>query len=469
MGDRTTSPEELTVAVVDDDARIGWTVATILKGVGFAVRTYTDPERCLAELSAAPVDILITDLQMPGMDGLDLLARVKAAQPQTEVVMLTGEADKSVAIQALKAGAYDFFEKPVDAAELVETIRKTARYQALLRERNLLAQQLSMVSEDEARRWGIHAFVGASEPVRKMLRSVRLLQASPNTSVLITGESGTGKELVARAIHFGSTRVDKPFVPVNGSAVPGDLAESLLFGHVKGAFTGAAGDKQGCFQAADGGTIFLDEVGDMSAAVQAKLLRVLEDGMVTPVGGTVGRHVDVRVLAATNADLERRISAGAFRSDLLYRLAGYTIELPPLRQREEDVPLLVEHFTRVFAAEMGFGAPAFSPEAMTALRKHPFPGNVRELRNLVERALLETGGGEVQPQHLHFLHVPVEKDAERPVAGQPPGDLPLNLRKAETMLIRKAVAQADGNMAAAARLLGINRTKLYRKLAAIGV
>jgi DNA-binding NtrC family response regulator len=273
---------------------------------------------------------------------------------------------------------------------------------------------------------------------------------------------------VARAIHFGGTRSSHPFVPINCCAVSTDLAESMLFGHVRGAFTGAISDKRGCFDMADKGTLFLDEIGDMSPILQTKLLRVLEDGVVVPVGKTEGHSVDVRVIASTNVDLKARIASGAFRLDLYHRLAGFMIVVPSLHDRAEDIPWLAGHFMEVLAREMGLACPGISAEALSVLSSQSFPGNVRQLRNVIEQALIQSAGGEIQPQHLRLESVSVGRAAPADAStADVPLDLPLNLQKAERLLVKKAMAKTNGNVSAAAKLLGIPRTRLYRKLAAL--
>ncbi len=468
------------VACVDDDPRIVRTVAAIVKRMGCVVDAYTDPQECWLKLEQHPVDIVMTDLDMPEVDGITLMKRIRAKWPDTDVIIITGNADKTVAIQALRLGAFDFFEKPVNSDELVETIKRTMKYRALVKERDRFSDQVSFLSNQQAKRWGISAFVGKSDSIQNVVAEISKLHRASSTSVLVTGESGTGKELVARAIHYGGARATRPFIPVNCSAIPSELVESTLFGHVKGAFTGAIGDKKGAFVLADGGTLFMDEIGDMPPEMQTKLLRVLEDGVVVPVGGTREQQVDVRVVAATNADLQQHIANGSFRSDLFFRIAGYTMELPPLRNRTNDVPLLARHFAESLSDEMGFPAPDFSDAAMVLLQAHPFPGNVRELKNLVERALIECEGAMIEPEHLRFLPgmhghnqastPPIEGDS--PAVNLPDkgaaSELPLNLQNAEKLLISRAMAEANGNVSAAARSLGINRTKLYRKLAAGG-
>ena len=449
----------ISIMIVDDEPSIRRAVSYYLQRMGYDVRAYDSGPECLDAFEDQPADIVITDLRMPQTDGLDVLRRVKDIAPSTEVIIVTAYADKKAAIEALRAGAYNFFEKPIILDELGEAIRRTAHYQTILRERDHLAEQLSIVSNREAERWGIEGFVGKSKTIRHLLRDIRRLQQTDATNVLITGESGTGKELIARAIHFGSARARGPFIPVNCSAIPGELAESAFFGHAQGAFTGAAANREGYFVLADGGTLFLDEIGDMPPQVQVKLLRVLEDGVVMPVGTGWSKQVDVRILAATNADMRTRIAEGTFRQDLYYRLARFTVEIPSLREHDEDIPLLAYHFVKMFATEMGLNPPPLSPEVIDALKSHNFPGNVRELKNIIERGLIESGGAEIQPRHLHFPE-PIRMSSV-PTAF----DLPLNIEQAEASLIKRALAQAGGNMAAAARLLGINRTKLYRKLA----
>jgi DNA-binding NtrC family response regulator len=464
------------VACVDDDPRIVRTVAAIVKRVGCVVDAYTDPQECWLALEQYPVDILLTDLDMPEVDGITLMKRIRGKWPQTDVIIITGNADKTVAIQALRLGAFDFFEKPINSDELIETIKRTMRYRAVVQERDRYADQVSFLSSQQAKRWGINAFIGKSTSTKCVIAEIKKLHRAAGTSVLVTGESGTGKELVARAIHYGGARATRPFIPVNCSAIPSELVESTLFGHVKGAFTGAVSDKKGAFGLADGGTLFMDEIGDMPPEMQTKLLRVLEDGVVVPVGGAREQRVDVRVVAATNADLQQRIADGGFRSDLFFRIAGYTMQLPPLRERPDDIPLLARHFAETLSAEMGFAAPDFSKEAMALLKAHPFPGNIRELKNLVERALIECEGITIEPAHLRFVSggsvqrqlqpTPATADATGglPAGGAEPV-IPLNLQDAEKILISRAMTEAEGNVSEAARILGINRTKLYRMLA----
>lgn len=454
----------ISIMVVDDDNPTRRLIALHLTGEGFSVRGYDDGPEFLKMFHKEPSDIVILDIHLPSTDGLTLLKNVKEESPSTEVIMITGLADKANALAALRLGAFDMFEKPVHADQLSATIRRTVRYQTAMRERERLTAQVEFMAKRESQKWGLDGFIGRSSAIASAIDSVRRLQTIDKTPVLITGESGTGKELIARAIHYGGTRATRPFVPVNCSAIQDTLAESMLFGHVRGAFTGAAGDRKGCFELADHGTLFLDEIGDMHPDVQAKLLRVLEDETITPVGGTAQRKVDVRILAATNADLKEKVSSGAFRRDLYYRLAHYTVALPPLSARLDDLPELIEHFVSSLASDMAIAPPKVSPDFVDILRRYPFPGNIRELRNIVERAMIESGGAQIAAAHLRGLTgIP---DAPPGVAGQLSVEaLPLNLREAETILVERAVRQAGSNMAKAARLLGVSRTRLYRLVA----
>jgi DNA-binding NtrC family response regulator len=363
---------------------------------------------------------------MPEMDGYETCRRLKE-RPETQhipVIFITARDEPQSILQGFQAGGLDYVTKPFQTEEVlvrvathlkihllaIELRRKNAQLQAEIEQRRKVEAalqtadaQISFFSERDAQRWGLAGFVGQSQTIAAIVRDIRRLQSFPATSVMITGESGTGKELIARAIHYGSSLSRGPFIPVNCSAVPSELAESSFFGHKKGAFSGATADYAGYFEQAHGGTLFLDEVGDMPLGLQAKLLRVLEDGVIVPVGATQSKKTEVRVLAATNADLQADVAEGRFRSDLFFRLARFTIDVPPLRARPEDIPPLAEHFLRLFAAEMGVARSMLTPEATAALKRHPFPGNVRELKNLVERALIESGGGDITPAHLRFV------------------------------------------------------------------
>jgi len=404
---------------------------------------------------------------MPEMSGLEVLEQLKQISGMTSVIMLTAFADKTIALRALKLGAFDFFEKPVSCDDLMAAITRTAAYQQLLKQKHQLEKQVEAFSKQNAEAWGEYHVVGCSPAVEKIKDSLRTLQQErQRIHVLVSGESGTGKDLIARVIHFGGARKEGPFVPVNCCALPEQLAESLLFGHIKGAFTGASRDVEGAFDQADGGTLFLDEIGDMPLTLQPKLLRVLEDGVVVPVGQSKGHKVDVCIVSATNASLEDKVARGQFRQDLYYRLCGYVLHLPPLRERRDDIPLFVDYFVRKLADEMRMKIPEVDAAVYAEMSLYAFPGNVRELRNIVERALLESRGGRIMPEHLvlpksHRQSVPSPEAAGQDTDG---AALPRDLKSAEIALIKREIKKAQGNISEAAAVLGISRAKIYRKL-----
>jgi DNA-binding NtrC family response regulator len=498
------------VLIVDDSTANLDLLGQVLEEQGYHVSAAPGGEVALRVATASPPDLILLDVMMPGLDGYETCRRLKAS-PQTRdvpVLFLSARDETASLVLGFQAGGVDYIVKPFQpeevlirvgthlkisrlARELLEKNRELEQRSAELAEANAglrreslrrekaeealetADEKLSALTDREQERWGLAGFVGKSRTIGKILRDVGRVQNFGGVNVLVTGESGTGKELVARAIHFGSPRAKGPFVAVNCVAIPEELAESMLFGHLRGAFTGATIDRKGYFDLADGGTLFLDEIGDMPVTLQAKLLRVLEDGRVAPLGSAREKQVDVRVVAATNADLESQIAAGSFRQDLFFRLAQFTVEAPPLRERREDVPLLASHFLRLFAKEMGAPVPRITAEALAALAEHHFPGNVRELKNLIERALIESGGGDIRREHLHLVAPRRPRAAASPVggaAGAPGGgqpeyaDLPLNLEAAENALIQRALAETGGNIAEAARRLGVNRTRIYRKL-----
>jgi DNA-binding NtrC family response regulator len=490
-----------TILIVDDTpANLDLLVST-LEPLGYRMLVAPSGEIALSVAARSQPDLILMDVMLPDIDGYETCRRLheNPSTRETPVLFISARDETGSLVEAFRAGGLDYITKPIDAEEVVirvETHLRVSRLSRQLRTKNaqlteaneklraeidrreaaetalkVADEKLSTLSAQEAERWGISAFVGNSSTVGKIIHDVRRLQNFSSVNVLVTGESGTGKELVARAIHFGSPRSAGPFIAVNCVAIPADLAESILFGHLRGSFTGATMDRKGYFELADGGTLFLDEIGDMPAALQAKLLRVLEDGRITPLGGTREKKVDVRIVAATNADLQASISAGTFRQDLYFRIAQFPVHLPPLRERPDDIPLLAMHFLQLFAREMGTAVPAVDPAVLTALSRHSFPGNVRELKNVIERALIESGSGKVQVQHIYVSKM----DAPHPVPLAAPiepnesiNDLPLNLEAAENLLIKRALAETGGNIAEAARKLGINRTRIYRKLGGQG-
>jgi len=492
------------ILVVDDQPANLAVLGDLLEPAGYELLSVTSAADALRIAALARPDLILLDIVMPEVDGLEACRRLRAdaATRSIPVIFITGRAEVEARVEGFRVGGVDYIVKPFEAAEVlarVQTQLGLARARRELEARNadlarLLAElrsevakreaaeearrdadeRLSVLSAREARRWNVAGLVGRSPALATLLREIERLQQYGRAGVLLVGESGTGKELVARALHRGSPRAAQPFIPVNCVAVPAELMESMFFGHVRGAFTGAIADRKGFFELANGGTLFLDEIGDMPAALQAKLLRVLEDGRLTPVGASVEKQVDVRVIAATNADLGARIAAGTFRQDLYFRLARSVVPLPPLRERREDLPLLAAHFIAHFSAEMGFAPPpSISRDALSALAAHTFPGNVRELRNLIENALIASGGRELTAAHLRLAPAattaPLARIPAASTAGSAPplpgpDDLPLNLDSAERMLIQRALAQAGGNIAEAARLLGVHRSRIYRAI-----
>ena len=511
MSMNDTSNAQVKILIVDDIPENLDVLRRVLEPEGYRILFASSGETALKIAQRAQPDVILLDVIMPGMDGFATCKCLKV-EPSTAgipIIFITAKDDTKDIVEGFKIGGVDYIVKPLNAEEVrvriqnhlkinqlthallqknEELLEKNSKLEkrteelALANEKlqqeiarrqqvedalQTADEKLSLISERDAERWGISGFVGKSKTIGNILEDVRRIHQAGTISVLITGESGTGKELIARAIHFGGPRAKGPFIPVNCSAIPHDLAESTFFGHVRGAFTGANADRKGYFELAHKGTLFLDEIGDMPLDMQAKLLRVLEDGTFIPVGATADKRVDVRVLAATNVDLQRKIADNTFRQDLYFRIAQFTVVAPPLRDRQEDIPLLANHFLQMFAAEMRIQPPTLSSEALSRLTEYGFPGNVRELKNIIERALIESGGGQIRPEHLHFFRTEAQS-SPLPSTTEPQmamSELPLNLEQAEAILIKRAIAQADGNMAAAARLLGINRTKLYRKIA----
>ena len=469
------------VLVVDDEPINLDVLYKVLGEQGYDVLVTTNGEEALEAAERARPDLVLLDLMMPGMDGLEVCRRLRAtdASRHTPVIFLTASDMDENALDAFAAGANDFVVKPFRTDEVCARVKtqlqvgrlvqaleqKNAELEAEIARGNQLSERLDLFAQREDQRWGLAGFVGQSPTLRKILGDIDLLQQADSTSVLITGESGTGKELIARSIHATSQRGAGPFVAVSCAAIPAELAESLFFGHRKGAFTGSERDQSGYFDLANGGTLFLDEIGEMPLELQSKLLRVLEERTVWPLGDEEGHAVDVRILAATNADLQQGIAVGSFRRDLYYRLARFVVAVPPLRERLDDIELLTRHFLTLFAEEMGIEAPECAAEALALLQGHDYPGNVRELKNAIERALLESRGAPIQAHHLHL-----EQQAPPPAAGEPEAagafveSLPLNFVEAETARVQRALRQARGNVTEAARLLGISRAKLYRKL-----
>ena len=377
------------ILVVDDEAVVREGVRRILSASGFHVETSASGRAALDMLQQADFDAVITDLKMPGMSGLEVLKAIKVLQPDVPVIIITGYSTVESAVEVMKHGAFDYIPKPFTPEQITEKVNNA------LEQRNVLVENLYL------RNQGFDMFIGESKEMQKVYR--RILQVAPSDStVLVIGESGTGKELVARAVHKNSPRRDQPFVAVDCTSLAENLLESELFGHVKGSFTGAIVTKTGLFKVADGGTLFLDEVGNISLTTQAKLLRVLQERKVTPVGGTQPVPIDIRLVAASNRNLRGMVAEGAFREDLFFRLNIIPVDLPPLRERKGDVPLLLGHFLRKFSEEIGKEIRGFAPDAVALLESYDFPGNVRELENLIERAVVLADGDLIQEEDLEL-------------------------------------------------------------------
>ncbi|MDQ3802662.1 MAG: sigma-54 dependent transcriptional regulator [Acidobacteriota bacterium] len=442
-----------TILIVDDEKGIRETLRAVLEDEGFEAEAVGSGEECLRAVERRAFGCLLLDVWLPGIDGLETLRRLRERGTESAVVMISGHGTIETAVRATKLGAFDFIEKPLSIEKTVLTVRNALRQRELVRVNAALSEELA----DE---W---VMVGESVAMRALRKQIELV-APTDGRVLIYGESGTGKELVARAIHARSLRAQAPFVELNCSAVPEELIESELFGHARGAFTGATHPKRGKFELADGATLLLDEVGDMSQRMQAKVLRVLEEQRFEPVGGATPMRVDVRVLAATNKRLEVEIERGTFRADLLYRLNVIPFEIPPLRERLEDVPLLVEHFNRKFSRAYKKKPKRFEPDAVEALQGYAWPGNVRELRNTVERVVIMHPGTRVSASDIPPL------GAEEPA---PPAARFSSFRDASEAhqrdFIRAKLAEAEGNVSRAAELMGMDRSHLYRRMRALGI
>jgi two-component system nitrogen regulation response regulator GlnG len=461
------SDRELTVWIVDDDQSVRWVLEKALSQAGMQTRSFERAEHLLAAIGHGSPDVLITDIRMPGMDGIALLERLSRSCPDLPIIVVTAHADLEHAVAAYQGGAFEYLPKPFDLDEAIELVRKAARKNG------------KAISDDSSKEAGqMPTLIGKAPAMQEVFRSIGRLARSSMT-VLITGESGTGKELVARALHQHGPRADKPFVALNTSAIASELLESELFGHERGAFTGAEARRIGRFEQANGGTLFLDEIGDMSPALQTRLLRVLAESEFYRVGGQTSIKVDVRVIAATNQDLARAVKEHRFREDLFHRLNVIRINTPPLRQRRQDIPQLLAHYLDDAANELGTAAKAISPEAMEILQSYDWPGNVRQLVNATRRLTVTAPGGVISA-----LDIP--EDLGRKLSGKGGSkewtqslahwaEQQLNdrdgspllesaLPEFERTLIRIALNQAKGHRQDAAKLLGWGRNTLTRKI-----
>lgn len=442
-----------TVLVVEDEAYVRDSLLELLRSRGFVASAAGDVPEALSILERSPVDVVLTDYRMPGLSGLDLIRKIQASSPEVPVVVLTGHGNVAAAVECLQAGASDFILKPADPGALEVALQRALATRALQREVRYLRGAVDAEPEP----------LGRSPAWTRMVRMVEAAAATDST-VLLRGESGTGKELLARLIHRGSTRAGGPYIRVNCAAVPIEIWESEFFGHRKGSFTGATSDREGRFHLADGGTLFLDEVGAMPPPGQAKLLRAIQDGEFDRLGDTQPTRVDVRIVAATNSDLEADIKTGHFRQDLYYRLAVLQVQVPPLRERPEDVALLATHFAAQVAARLGRPAPTVTADVVSRLQAYPFPGNVRELQNVIERALILNPS-----QGLSGLDLAPEAGLPSPLprredGGEDAPDGDLNLREVLTRHERALLVEADkrakGVRKETARLLGIDPRNL---------
>jgi len=470
-------PPTARVLIADDEDGLRWVLEKGLRQAGYEVTAVRDGDEALRAFSEAPFDLVFLDIRMPGTDGLTVLAKLRALASDAHVIVMTAHGTMETAIQAMQRGAYDYLAKPFDLDEVL-----------LLAERALaagrLTQEVARLKTGLQEVWEFGALIGRHPRMQEVYKTIGRIAAS-DVTILLRGESGTGKELVARAIHHYSRRAGRPFVAVSSAAIPGTLLESELFGHERGAFTDAKERKLGKLELAHGGTLFLDEIGDMPPELQTKLLRALQERTIERVGGQESLRIDVRVLAATNRDLETMMREGRFREDLFYRLNVVTVTLPPLRERRRDIPLLVEHLLAKYAAELGERGVA--PEALDRLVGHDWPGNVRELENVVQRAMVMATTGVILPEHLPIgpvsaaasaaIDATLEEIIERKLIECVRGlrehasanlyDLMIGL--VEKPLLRAVLRETSGNQVRAAQILGINRNTLRKKLTEHGI
>lgn len=443
------------IMIVDDEKNTREGLKWALEATGAEIHLASDGEEALVRLGSQPVDLVLSDLKMPRLDGMELLTHVREESPETDFVILTGHGTVETAVEAMKKGAFDYVIKPVNIDELQLMIQRCFEQKDLRREN----EQLRAAVND---RYGFDSIIGRSPQMENVFEKIRQV-APTRASVLVQGETGTGKELIAKAIHFNSPRRRRPFIAVNCGALTQTLLESELFGHEKGAFTGAVKQKPGRFELANGGTIFLDEIGETTPELQVRLLRVLQEQEFERVGGVKTVKVDTRVVAATNKDLKKEVEAGRFREDLYYRLNVVRIDLPSLRERTDDIPLLVHQFLKEFCKEHGKEL-QIGPKAMTVLQNYHWPGNVRQLRTIIESAVILTPGKEIQPRNL-----PEEVRSDLSPANAVKLRVGMTVTDAERELIRATLSEFGGNKAKAARVLGLGRKTLYRKLGEYGL
>lgn len=440
------------ILVVEDEDLMRAILTQLLEGAGYRVATANSAETALEIFTSEDVSVTLTDIRMGGMDGLELLDQIKSVDSEALVVVMTAYSSVDSAIAALRKGAYDYITKPFVNEDLLHSVKNAIRQRELFSENRALRRELNQ-------RYSFSEIIGKSEPLQAVFRLVEKVAAT-NTNILIQGESGTGKELIARAIHHNSPRSNKNFVAINCGALPENLLESELFGHTKGAFTGAVNSKPGLFRAAEGGTVFLDEIGEVSSAMQVRLLRALQEHEVTPVGSSASVKFDARIIAATNRDLEKEVQEGRFREDLFYRLNVIEVYIPPLRERREDIPLLVKHFITHTAREQNQSEKPITPEAMSALINYNWNGNVRELQNAIERAFTLS---DVEI-NLDSLPPRIRDISTNSLPMRDPDGLRPTLEEMERRYLFEVLNSVNQDKARAANILGIDLSTLYRKL-----
>ena len=447
------------ILIIDDEKLVRWSLQQKLSKEGYEVESAPTGEEGINLIREDGYDLVLLDLRLPGMDGVQVLQEIRKLEKEVAVIMLTAETAISRAVECVRLGAHNYLCKPFDFEEVRVAVEKA-------REDLKLRREVTRIRRAQRHKFGLENLVGESPQMRQLRELISRVAESDATTVLIEGENGTGKELAARAIHLGSARANQPFMGINCSAIPDALIESELFGHERGAFTDAKTTKKGLFELADGGTVLLDEVGDMKPALQAKLLRVLESREFQRVGGTQSISVDVRVTAATNKNLEEAVANGEFRQDLYYRLKVISLRMPSLREQAEDIPLLAEHYLGQFAEEFNKPLKMVSPEAANALQQYTWPGNVRELRNVIERLVILEHAEVVLPEHLPAELRLGTRPNSRSLIQLPPGGVALT--EVERGLVCQAMERAGGNQGHAAELLGIERDALRRRLIKYG-
>ncbi len=455
------------IVIIDDDPMVLKSIEASLEDYGCSIKSFKEPAKAVKWMDSNSADIIISDICMPEFDGFQVLKHVNRTQPHGDLIFITAHGQMDTAIRALREGASDFFEKPFTATALKAAVERTRRFRAVKQESELLTRQVDILRKELETRDDGEAMLGESEPIRRVARDITDF-ASTDATVLITGESGTGKELVARAIHKASSRKDEPFLTLNCASIPGDLFESEMFGHKRGAFTGAVENRDGYVSGAEGGTLFMDEIGDLPSASQAKILRLLEQKTYIPVGENRERTADVRIIAATNKDLKDLVTRDEFREDLFYRLNVCSIFAPPLRKRKEDIPLLALYFILRFSSKMGRDIEGIDEGALRILTDYDYPGNIRELQNIIENAVIRCHHtGVLSKEDLPSL--PELNVSAKQASSE---DWPMetvNFETVERKLYSEALSRSDNNVSAAARILGLSRGRFRRRLAALNM